>query len=165
MRNFLIKNENTIKLDEIDRKIILFLQKNGRMADSEIARELNVSNDTVKRRRERLEKEGIIRIKAVLDPKKFGYIYYIHAGISTKAHASTNVLVEKLMQVKGVYYIAISLGPSHNILAHYRGRKREDLYEFVEWLRKQDEVESLDINTIYDVVKSGYRDVPLDEIL
>jgi DNA-binding Lrp family transcriptional regulator len=55
MRNILKKNENKFKIDETDLKIIEILQKYERTSDSEIARELNVSNDTVKRRRERLE--------------------------------------------------------------------------------------------------------------
>ncbi|MGC8663661.1 MAG: winged helix-turn-helix transcriptional regulator [Thermoplasmata archaeon] len=63
-----------------------------------MAEKINVSNDTVKRRRERLEKNGIIKIKAVLDPKMFGYIQYIHAGIITKPQSNTNELIEKLKQ-------------------------------------------------------------------
>ncbi len=164
MRNILNKNENKLKIDEIDLKIIGILQEYGRTSDSEIARELKVSNDTIKRRRERLEKEGIITVKALLDPKKFGFLFHIHAAISTKPPSNSNQLVDKLMQIKGVYYIATSLGPSHNILIHFRGKSSDDLYEFLEWLRKQDEVQSIDVDTVYNVIKSGYRDIPLDEL-
>lgn len=164
MRNILKNNENNIKLDEIDLKIIGLLQENGRLSDSEIARELKVSNDTVRRRREKLEEAEIIKVKAMLDPKKFGFLFYIHAAISTKPKANTNLLIEKLMQIKNVYYIATSLGPSNNILVHFRGKKREDLYEFIEWLRKQDKVQELDVNMIYDVIKSGYHTIPIDQL-
>jgi Lrp/AsnC family transcriptional regulator for asnA, asnC and gidA len=165
MRNILKNNENNIKLDEIDLRIVELLQENGRTSDSEIARILKVSNDTIKRRREKLESANIIKIKAMLDPKKFGFLFYLHAAISTKPKANTNLLIEKLMQFKNAYYIATSLGPSHNILVHYRGKKREDLYEFVEWLRKQDEMQELDINMIYDVLKSGYHTIPIDQLI
>ncbi|MEM4120532.1 MAG: Lrp/AsnC family transcriptional regulator [Thermoplasmata archaeon] len=165
MRKILKNLNKNLKIDEIDIKILEILKDNGRISDSEIARKINVSNDTVKRRRERMEKEGIIKIKALIDPKKFGYTHYIHAGITTKPPANINALIEKLKNIKGVYYIAISFGPSHNILVHFRGKKKEDLYDFVEWLRVQEEIQSLDVNTIYDVIKSGFRDLPLNDII
>ncbi|MEM4162284.1 MAG: winged helix-turn-helix transcriptional regulator [Thermoplasmata archaeon] len=84
MRKILKNLNKNLKIDEIDIKILEILKDNGRISDSEIARKINVSNDTVKRRRERMEKEGIIKIKALIDPKKFGYTHYIHAGITTK---------------------------------------------------------------------------------
>ncbi len=164
MRNILKNDENNQKIDDIDKKIIEFLKNDGRMTDSDIAKKINVSNDTVKRRRERLEKDGIIKIKAILDPKMFGYVHYIHAGIITKPQSNTDRLIEKLKNIEGVYYIAISIEPAHSVLVHFRGKKKEDLYNFVEWVRNQDEVFGLEVKTIYDVIKSGYRDVPLDNI-
>ncbi|MEM2199683.1 MAG: winged helix-turn-helix transcriptional regulator, partial [Thermoplasmata archaeon] len=60
MRKILKNLNKNLKIDEIDIKILEILKDNGRISDSEIARKINVSNDTVKRRRERMEKEGII---------------------------------------------------------------------------------------------------------
>ncbi|MDK2796199.1 MAG: hypothetical protein PWQ22_1609 [Archaeoglobaceae archaeon] len=49
-----------MKIDEIDLKIINILKEDSRVSISEIARELNLSRQTVKSRISRLEKEGII---------------------------------------------------------------------------------------------------------
>lgn len=59
-------------LDEVDQKIIAILNKNARTASKDIASELrnegvNVSDRTIRKRIERLEKSGIIKgYKAVL---------------------------------------------------------------------------------------------------
>ena len=60
-----------MKIDNIDRKILNFLQENGRIAASHIADKLDISIPTVTERIKKLQESGIIRgIHAVLDPKK-----------------------------------------------------------------------------------------------
>jgi DNA-binding Lrp family transcriptional regulator len=55
-------------LDKLDRQIIALLQRDGRMANVEIARELGVAEGTVRKRLERLAESGIIHITAVVNP-------------------------------------------------------------------------------------------------
>tara|TARA_Y100000588_G_scaffold57131_1_gene55028 strand:+ start:8327 stop:8776 length:450 start_codon:yes stop_codon:yes gene_type:complete len=60
-----------MKIDSTDRKILNILQKDGRIAASHIANELNISIPTVTERIKKLQESGIIQgIHAVLDPKK-----------------------------------------------------------------------------------------------
>ena len=59
-------------LDELDRRIIDLLQKDGRAPNVELARQLGVSESTVRRRIDRLVSEGYIRIAAIVDPLKVG---------------------------------------------------------------------------------------------
>ena len=56
-------------IDEMDRRIIRLLQKNGRMPSTEIAREIAVTETTVRHRVNRLIDEGLIQIVAVPTPK------------------------------------------------------------------------------------------------
>ena len=60
-------------MDELDRKIIGLLQQSGRASNARVAREVGVSEGTVRRRLKRLVQDGIIRIAAVPDPEKLGY--------------------------------------------------------------------------------------------
>jgi DNA-binding Lrp family transcriptional regulator/predicted transcriptional regulator len=55
-------------LDSLDRQVIALLQRDGRMSNVEIARELGVAEGTVRKRLERLIDSGIIRVTAVVNP-------------------------------------------------------------------------------------------------
>ncbi len=52
-------------LDPLDRRIIISLERDGRRPYREIARELDVSEGTIRQRVNRLTKQGIITITAV----------------------------------------------------------------------------------------------------
>ncbi|USS40034.1 Lrp/AsnC family transcriptional regulator [Thermococcus aggregans] len=54
------------KLDDLDIKIYQLLREDGRMSDTKIAEELGVSVTTVRRRRLRLQEEGILQIVGLL---------------------------------------------------------------------------------------------------
>ncbi len=60
-------------LDDIDRALIIELEKDARISSDALAKNLNISSTTIRRRTRRLIQEGIIRIVAVSDPKKLGY--------------------------------------------------------------------------------------------
>ena len=63
----------TMKIDDIDRKIVDFLQKDGRMAASHIADELDISIPTVTDRIKKLSESGVIKgFQVTLDPKLLG---------------------------------------------------------------------------------------------
>jgi len=60
------------KIDQTDIKIIKLLQKNGRMSNTEIAKNAGISETTVRYRMQRLIKEKYIEIAAIIDPMKLG---------------------------------------------------------------------------------------------
>ena len=63
----------TMKIDDLDRKILDFLQKDGRMAASHIANELDISIPTVTDRIKKLSESGVIKgFQVTLDPKLLG---------------------------------------------------------------------------------------------
>ncbi len=161
MRKILINDNKNEIIDDIDRKIIEIMQEDGRISDTELAKMVGVSNDTARRRREYLVKNGIIKIKALVDPKKFGYTFNIHLAVRTKKGVDLRSFCERISDDPNAYYIAISMGPSHHVLIHYRGKTNQDLYSFIEKLRNDDDVENVDVNVIFDVIKSGYHSVPL----
>lgn len=61
------------QIDQIDRRILALLQRQGRMPIAELAEHANLSASACHRRVQRLEKEGYIRdYVALLDPRKLG---------------------------------------------------------------------------------------------
>ena len=60
-------------MDELDRKIIALLQMDGRASNAKIAREVGVSEGTVRRRLRRLIQEDVVNVVAVPNLEKLGY--------------------------------------------------------------------------------------------
>tara|TARA_B100001750_G_C15519514_1_gene610242 strand:- start:4596 stop:5033 length:438 start_codon:yes stop_codon:yes gene_type:complete len=60
-------------LDEIARKIIQHLQRDGRAKNSDIARRLGVSEGTVRRRIKSLLADDVLRVSAIPNLEKLGY--------------------------------------------------------------------------------------------
>ena len=61
------------RIDATDMKIIRLLQKNGRMSNTEIAKQTGVSETTVRYRLQRLTREDFIQIVAMVNPLKLGF--------------------------------------------------------------------------------------------
>ena len=72
-----------VKLDQIDRRILRALQRDGRLQNVELARQVGLSPSPCLRRLRRLEKSGVIdRYAALLDASKVGLGLVIFARVS-----------------------------------------------------------------------------------
>lgn len=60
-------------MDNIDRRIVELLRGNGRRSNVEMARELGVSEGTIRKRVDRLVASGALRIVGIVDPAAVGY--------------------------------------------------------------------------------------------
>jgi len=60
-------------MDQTDRQIIELLQANGRRSNVEIARQLGISEGTVRKRLDRLIETGALQIVGLPDPALMGY--------------------------------------------------------------------------------------------
>jgi len=64
----------TARVDRTDQAIVCLLMEDGRMSCAEIARRLGtVSERSVRSRIERLTREGVIRVSAVVNPRAVGF--------------------------------------------------------------------------------------------
>lgn len=153
-------SEKNPKLSSVDKAIMHHLAENGRMRDIEVAKAIGVSDDTVRRHREHLEKEGYFRIEAVFNPRKFGYTNIYQLGIVLAPGADTREIAEKLAMLEQVHYVALSLGPTHSIIANCRSKDQMELNKLIEELRRWKEIERVDVNIIYDAVKTMFHRLP-----
>ncbi|MDF1691469.1 MAG: Lrp/AsnC family transcriptional regulator [Zhongshania sp.] len=77
-----------MKLDNIDRKILRELQNNGKLANTELAKKVNLSPSPCLTRVKRLEAEGTIRqYVALLDPQQLDLRLNVFVFISLKAQS------------------------------------------------------------------------------
>ncbi len=148
-------------MDETDKKIIELLHQDGRKDDVEIARNIGISHDTAKRRRKKLEETGYIKIQANINPRKFGYSNVFILGITLAPGVDVRKTAKKLSSMNEFFFVALSLGPTHAIVASCFAQDQIMLNKLVEALRTWKEIEKIETNIIYEVLKSGYHDIPV----
>ena len=118
------------KPDNTDWKIITLLNEDGRMPSAEIARRLgNVSARTVTNRIEALTREGIINIRAIVNPDMVGYGVLADVFIEVEPGRVREV-AEGVAEFSQVSYVACATGDT-DISISVRARNIEELFNFV----------------------------------
>jgi Lrp/AsnC family transcriptional regulator for asnA, asnC and gidA len=95
--------------DDIDRRIIALLQRDGRMANSAIARSLGIAEATVRRRIRRLTDTGTLRVVAVPSPHTVGLTLSAIIGISCDL-AALDRIAQTLSTFTETRYLGYSTG-------------------------------------------------------
>jgi Lrp/AsnC family transcriptional regulator, regulator for asnA, asnC and gidA len=96
-------------LDVVDQRIVALLQFDGRMSNVEIGRRVGVTEATVRRRIERLERDGVVSIAAFLNPMQFGYTGVAIIGLRIDLGRS-QAIVDALSVDDEIRYIALAVG-------------------------------------------------------
>lgn len=115
-------------MDELDRKIIALLENNGRASNARIARDVGVSEGTVRRRLKRLIQDRIINVVALPDPSKLGYESEALIGVQVDPD-QVDAVSEKLASLQHTRWVAVTTGtydvfawatlPSAEALGHF----------------------------------------------
>ena len=118
------------KPDHTDSQIIRLLNENGRLPSAEIARRLgNVSARTITNRIEALIREGIINIRAIVNPEMVGYEILADVFIETEPGQLREV-AERVAQFPQISYVACATGDT-DVITSVRARDIKELYNFV----------------------------------
>ena len=96
-------------MDELDRKIVALLQVDGRASNAKIAREVGVSEGTVRRRLRRLIQDDVVKVIAVPNLEKLGYGTTALIGLQTGPGRSDSV-AEALAGLEESHYVAVTTG-------------------------------------------------------
>jgi Lrp/AsnC family transcriptional regulator len=84
-----LKKLDKFSLDEVDRKILSYLQRDASMTIKDIAEKVHLSPTPCWKRIQRMEEEGIIRARvALLDPTKVDAAVTVFIAIKTDQHNS-----------------------------------------------------------------------------
>lgn len=97
--------KTVIDLDRTDRRILNSLQKNGRLANVDLAREVNLTPTPCLERVKRLEKEGFItQYVALLDPVKANAALcaYIEVQLVSTTTAAIRVFNQQMLAMPEV---------------------------------------------------------------
>jgi Lrp/AsnC family transcriptional regulator for asnA, asnC and gidA len=96
-------------IDAVDCQMIRLLQKDGRIPNTEIAKQMGISEATVRTRLNRLIKEELIQIVAVSNPLKLGFkiVGRIQIHVDVKKMDS---IIEALKALKPLWFIVQTTG-------------------------------------------------------
>jgi Lrp/AsnC family transcriptional regulator for asnA, asnC and gidA len=117
--------------DIIDRKIVDLLLEDGRLPASEIARRIGggISERVVRYRIDRLLKEKVIALTAVVNPKSLGYPIVADVWLECESDSILDV-AEKLSKYEMVSYVACSIGET-DVSIQVIARDTSEVYDFV----------------------------------
>lgn len=97
-------------IDDYNKKILSFLDKDGRIPYLSIAKQLDISNTMVHQRVSKLLENGIIRaIRPILNEKKIGYDLGAFTGISLEkdyVHGDVIKALKKIPEITECYFVA-----------------------------------------------------------
>lgn len=96
-------------MDTLDRKIISLLESNGRASNARIARDVGVSEGTVRRRLKRLIQESIINVVAIPDPGKLGYNTEAIIGVQVDPD-QVDAVAARLSSLQNTRWVAVTTG-------------------------------------------------------
>jgi Lrp/AsnC family transcriptional regulator, regulator for asnA, asnC and gidA len=143
-------------LDEIDRRVIRILQTDGRRPNTEIARDLHVSETTIRKRVSQLVSQGLINIVAVPTPRAVGLNLSAIIGISVTLPKLKDIS-EELKRQKEVRYVGVSTG-RYDIIVEAFFLDQQHFLDFISnKLGRMDGITSLETSMILDVVKFSYE--------
>ncbi len=124
------RNDDALtSLDELDLRIIRILQENGRTANTEMARILDVTETTIRNRVARLLNDKLIEIVAVPTPMAVGLTLSAIIGISVRL-GDLDKVAQQLVDCRETRYVGMSTG-RYDIIVEAFFQDQEHLLDFV----------------------------------
>lgn len=99
-------------LDEVERGIVVELQRDGRITTSALAQRVGVSEVTARRKLRRLRSEGIVQVVASVEPFRVGVESPAMVGIKVE-RARLDDVAQALCRHPAVRYVAAATGNFH----------------------------------------------------
>ncbi len=143
-------------IDATDRKIIKLLQVDGRISNTQMAKELDMSEATIRTRLNRLIEEKYIQIVAVSNPLKLGFetVGILKINVDVR---KIDYVTQELEKLKPIWFIVHTTGDS-DIYTEFVTKSIEDLNELIfNKIYKIDGVIRTDTSMILKYVKRRYN--------
>jgi len=142
-------------LDNVDRKIICLLQKDGRLSNIMISKQLGISEATVRNRLNRLINENFIKIVAVSNPLNLGFKIVGIIRIEVVVQQQEEV-TKKLEKIKSLWSIVYTTGTA-DIYTEFVVKSLEELNELLlKKISKIDGIIRTETSLIMKYIKRKY---------
>jgi len=153
-------------MDHKDYLIFRELNENGRLSDTELAERVGLSRTAARRRRKKLQNDGILEIFALLVFKKADYTYAeVHITYSTDAsQEQIEEFIRSFLNDGLVYEVAEVVG-KHDLMIRVWEASLNKLNAHVrEYLNDNDVVDSYTLVPITNSYKMFHREFYSDDI-
>lgn len=119
----------TPKFDAVDEQVVALLRTNGRRTNAELARHVGVTEGAIRKKLKKLSGAGVLRIVAVADPQKLGYVLDLFCAMQV-APGQTVAAAESLASLEAVRYAALATGP-YDIVFEAMFRTQDEVLDFL----------------------------------
>ncbi|MBS1249631.1 MAG: Regulatory protein AsnC [Chloroflexi bacterium] len=116
-------------MDELDIKILQFLQEDGRTPFTQIAKKTGVSESTIRSRYASLIETGVVHTVSIVDPFVLGFQAPAIIGISVEVGNIDNV-AQEIIALPEVSYLVMTLG-TYDIVAEVFCRDLSHLVDLI----------------------------------
>ncbi|MFG1923698.1 Lrp/AsnC family transcriptional regulator [Cryptosporangium sp. NPDC048952] len=141
-------------MDDIAKRIIEQLQKDGRRSYAAIAKDVGLSEAAVRQRIQRLLEAGVMQIVAVTDPLMLGFRRQAMVGV--RAEGDLREVAERLGKLDEIDYVVLTAG-SYDVLLEVVAEDDDHLLRVVnELIRQVPGVRSTEIFMYLRLVKQTY---------
>ncbi|MFL5867606.1 MAG: Lrp/AsnC family transcriptional regulator [Thermoleophilaceae bacterium] len=137
-------------MDATDRKIVTLLRENARRSFRDIGNHVHLSAPAVKRRVDRLERDGVLRgYAAVVDPAAFGWHTEAFVDLFCDGRMPGEV-IKRVVKKEPAVVSAHTVAGEASAMLHVMAEDTRDLERTLERIRKVDGVD----RTVTEVVLS-----------
>ena len=145
-------------MDNFDKKILDFLQKNAKLTAKEIANKISLSQTPIYERVKKLEKLGIIKnYVAILDSEKLGKSFIVYMNITIKDHSNAprQKFIDSISSLKDVTELYHTSG-SFDFLAKVRFASVKEYRDFlVNEIATVDNISDIDSQIVLEEIKAS----------
>lgn len=144
------------EVDDLDRQIVRFLQRDGRATNTVIARELGVAETTVRKRIARLLSDGVLSVAAMPTRQTVNRMSSVILGISVDVQQLREV-ADKLVSYSEVSYVGLSTGRYDLIVEGFFATHEEVLDFVTNELALMQGVRDVECSLILKIEKFSYE--------
>jgi len=120
-------------LDLTDRKILIELQADGRISNTDLSRKVGLSESPCLRRVRKLEEDGVIAgYSAHLDHRKLGLemVAYVQVNLDQRTEADTNAFVQAVRKAPWIVE-CVAISGTHDYLLKVAARNIDHFGELI----------------------------------
>jgi Lrp/AsnC family transcriptional regulator for asnA, asnC and gidA len=145
------------EFDKIDIKIVNLLLEDGRMSASEISRRMmDVSERSIRYRIDRMIKDKVIQVCAVISPEALGLTVKADVWLEVESDLILEV-ARKIAMFENVTYVACGIG-QNDISIQLVAKDTSEIYYFVtEVIRKVPGVRKTTTSIVPIIIKDVYQ--------
>lgn len=144
-----------VELDKTEKEMIKLLQRDGRISFVDMAKEIGVTEGTVRRKYSRLVEDGILHVAAIADPFKVGFETPAFIGINVE-NRQIEAVMEQIARLPRVQYVAAATGQYDIIVQAFFESNQEMSHFIIEELSQIEGVKNSNTSLLLKIHKQSF---------